>query len=414
MAGIEPYTIALERSTRPGLSTEHNEAPPGIARLSDAERAACGAWLQEVNFLRPGKEEHDEVWEKIKRNWVGYLSATSPTPEAALAPNRKVIQFRNDDEDEGNEEEVAEQRRRFADDRRRRTTVEAAFWNGLDGIEAMTERWPQAARAALNSMDGGDVGDGGDRCPGAFESLAAVYDLGERRRYQSMWTSLVGFIAHSLDEGTLEEMGMRLTESQVDDILDVEQEIWQVDLRAIARRRGKGGFENVWAPIQQLLMEALRKPESTPRNNPILWWVAVLTRSAVSEDDDDSDGDFISQGRFHRNPMPMDIDLAGRLQAMVHYSKVLVLDDAFSTWSGEPRWIMEVQNRLNMVSIEWINDEQGSRPDGPPGDGGSIYSTAAWRSVLAHITEHTKAYLGGRQRTAVHGLRILANAIQQA
>ncbi|KAI7768453.1 hypothetical protein LZL87_014345 [Fusarium oxysporum] len=101
----------------------------------------------------------------------------------------------------------------------------------LDMIEAMTERWPQAARAALNSMD--KEREGEER--GAFESLAAVYDLGRRRRYQAIWTSLVGFIAHSHDEGMLEEMGMRLTESQINDILDVEQEVWQVDLKAIAR-----------------------------------------------------------------------------------------------------------------------------------------------------------------------------------
>ncbi|KAM0499011.1 hypothetical protein ACHAP8_005715 [Fusarium lateritium] len=192
----------------------------------------------------------------------------------------------------------------------------------------------------------------GDGDQGAFESLAAVYDLGKRRRYQSIWTSLVGFIAHSHSEGTLEEMGMRLTESQIDDILDVEQEVWQVDLKAIARNREKGGFEYIWVPIRQLLMKTLRKAQSTPRNNPHVWWIAVLARSAVSSD---SDIDFISRGRFHRNPMPMDVDLRERLEAIVYYSKVLVLDSAFSTWSERSErseWVIEVQSRLNIVSIE--------------------------------------------------------------
>ncbi|KAL6354246.1 hypothetical protein LRP88_12580 [Fusarium phalaenopsidis] len=226
MTATELYTIALERSTQPDLPTEHNEAPHRMARLSDTDRAACEGWLQEMNFLRPGEAEDDEVWKRIKRNWIGYLSATSPTPDAALAPNRKVVQFR-----------VAA---------RMRESRDADF---------------------------------------------------RRRRYQSIWTSLVGFICHSQDEGTLEEMGMRLTESQIDDILDIEQEVWQVDLKAIARRREKGGFEGVWAPIQLLLMKALRKPKSTPRNNPLVWWIAVLARSVVSGDD--GDRDFISRGRFH-------------------------------------------------------------------------------------------------------------------
>ncbi|KAF5010570.1 hypothetical protein FDECE_3283 [Fusarium decemcellulare] len=400
------YWAALERSTQPDLPTERNEVPHSIARLSDTGRAACERWLQDMNFLRPGEAEDDEMWKRIKRNWIGYLSATSPTPEAVLAPNRKAVQFMTGREGWG--EDRRDQRRRFGQDRKRRMIIQSAFWNGLDGIEAMTERWPRVARAALNSMDGRGEGRGEDEELGAFESLAAVYDLGQRRRYQSIWTSLVGFLVHSQDEGTLEEMDLRLTDSQLDDILDVEQEVWQVDLNAIARRREKGGFEGVWAPIQQLLMKMLRKTKSTPRNNPLVWWIAVLARSAMSENEG---RDFISRGRFHKNPMPMDLDLGERLGAIVHYSKVLVLDGAFSNWEGDPMYAMEVQSRLNMVSIEWINEEWGSRPAGPSGDGGPVYSTAAWQSVVAHIGEQTERHLGGKQKTAIHRLRMLANAM---
>ncbi|KAH6973282.1 hypothetical protein EDB80DRAFT_743065 [Ilyonectria destructans] len=402
MAPTELYRIALERSTQPDLPTEHNEILHNMPSLTETDRTACEGWLQEINFLRPGVEEEDEVWEKIKRNWIGYLSATSPLPDATLAPNRKVVQFAAGDGDGDGDEGVVERRRRFERDCRRRMIIQSAFWNGLDGIEAMTERWPRAARAALNSMDRGEEEE--DR--GAFESLAAVYDLGRRRRYQAIWTSLVGFIVHSYDEGTLEEMGLQLKEGQIDDILDIEQEVWSVDLRAIARRREKGGFEDVWAPIQQLLFKALRKPKSTARNNPLVWWLAVLVRSAVSDD-----RDFISRGRFHKNPVPMDIDLKERLQAIVHYSKVLVLDDAFSTWSERVEWVMEVQSCLNRVSIDWINDERGSRParswDGP------VYSTAAWQSVVTHIAEHTRRYIGRKKKTAIHRVRLLADEIGQ-
>ncbi|PCD20083.1 hypothetical protein AU210_016781 [Fusarium oxysporum f. sp. radicis-cucumerinum] len=344
MAATDLYTMALQRSTQPDLLPQNKEVRHSIVPLSETQRAGCKTWLQEMNFLRPGEEEDEEVWAKIKRNWIGYLSATSPTPEVALAPNRKVVQFTGGDEDDDGVENARGQKRRFADDRQRRMTIQSAFWNDLDLMEAMTERWPRAARVALNT----------------------VYDLGKRRRYQSIWMSLVGFIAHSHSEGTLGEMGLRLTESQIDDILDIEQEIWQIDTRAIARRREKGGFEDVWVPIRQLLIEALRKPKSTPRNNPLVWWIAVLARSAVSGD---SDIDFISRGRFHKNPMPMDVDLRERLEAIVHYSKVLVLDGAFSTWSERSErseWVMEVQSRLNMVSIEWLNEE------GAPGQLGHL------------------------------------------
>ncbi|KAK2670172.1 hypothetical protein RAB80_014309 [Fusarium oxysporum f. sp. vasinfectum] len=238
MAATDLYTMALQRSTQPDLLPQNKEVRHSIAPLSETQRAGCKTWLQEMNFLRPGEEEDEEVWAKIKRNWIGYLSATSPTPEVALAPNRKVVQFTGGDEDDDGVENARGQKRRFADDRQRRMTIQSAFWNDLDGMEAVTERWPRVARVALNSMDEGNGGDGDQ---GAFESLAAVYDLGKRRRYQSIWMSLVGFIAHSHSEGTLGEMGLRLTESQIDDILDIEQEIWQIDTRAIARRREREG-----------------------------------------------------------------------------------------------------------------------------------------------------------------------------
>jgi hypothetical protein len=398
MADTELYRMALAQSTRPDLPTEHDEMPHTMPSLTQTDRAGCERWLQEINFLYPGTND-DIIWEKIKKNWIGYLSATSPAPDATLAPNRKVVQFTMGNESAG------ERRRRFAGDRRRRMTIQSAFWNGLDGIEAMTERWPRAARAALNCADGGED-------PGVFESLAAVYDLGRRRRYQAVWTSLAGFIAHSLDEGTLEEMGLELNEDQRDDILDVEQEVWEVDLGEIARRREKGGFEYVWAPIQQLLFKALSKQRSTARNNPLVWWLAVLVRSAVS-----GERDFISSGRFHKNPMPMDVDLGGRVQAMVHYGKVLVLDDAFSSWSAmserteRTEWVMEVQSCLNMVSIEWINDEGGRRPD--RSSDGPMYSSAAWRSMVSCVEGHTKRYMGGKDKTAMYWVRLLVESIRQ-
>lgn len=59
----------------------------------------------------------------------------------------------------------------------------------------------------------------------------------------------MGFIVYSYDEGMLEEIDLQLKKGQIDDILDIEQEVWSVDLRAIAQRREKGGFEDVWAPI---------------------------------------------------------------------------------------------------------------------------------------------------------------------
>ncbi|KAF6517677.1 hypothetical protein HZS61_003238 [Fusarium oxysporum f. sp. conglutinans] len=133
MAATDLYTMALQRSTQPDLLPENKEVRHSIAPLSETQRAGCKTWLQEMNFLRPGEEEDEEVWAKIKRNWIGYLSATSPTPEVALAPNRKVVQFTGGDEDDDGVENARGQKRRFADDRQRRMIIQSAFWNDLEG-----------------------------------------------------------------------------------------------------------------------------------------------------------------------------------------------------------------------------------------------------------------------------------------
>lgn len=75
-------------------------------------------------------------------------------------------------------------------------------------------------------------------------------------------------------------------------------------------------------------------------------------------------------------------------------------------------WVMEVHGRLNMVSIEWINDESRSRPCRPPYDDGPVYSAAAWQTVLACITEYVNKYLGGKPKTAIYRLQMLAIALR--
>lgn len=68
-----------------------------------------------------------------------------------------------------------------------------------------------------------------------MKTTSRIWDLGKRRRYQAVWTSLVGFLVHSNDEDALREMGLKLNEDQINDILDVKQEVWNVDLNDIGR-----------------------------------------------------------------------------------------------------------------------------------------------------------------------------------
>ncbi|KAH6986688.1 hypothetical protein EDB80DRAFT_181841 [Ilyonectria destructans] len=84
-----------------------------------------------------------------------------------------------------------------------------------------------------------------------------VTDVAFAEGEESVWTSLVGFLVHSHDEHALEEMGLKLNEDQIDDVLDVMQEVWSVKLGDVGRVEGALG--GVWTPIQQLLTRLWRK-----------------------------------------------------------------------------------------------------------------------------------------------------------
>jgi hypothetical protein len=62
---------------------------------------------------------------------------------------------------------------------------------------------------------------------GPFEGWAAKINLGRRRRGDSILAGLVCFLVYSHDEGTLEEMGLELSEGLLESIMDVKSaDVW--------------------------------------------------------------------------------------------------------------------------------------------------------------------------------------------
>ncbi|PWI64384.1 hypothetical protein PCL_10522 [Purpureocillium lilacinum] len=152
MPDAELYEAALRRATQPDTDTDRKDEKHDVPALNEADRAGCERWLDEVEFLQPGKGE--DMWRNIKRNWIGFLSATSEMPDATLAPNRKVVQFIESGDENGRERQW-----RFREDRKQRMIIQSAFWNELDSLEALTQRWPPAARAAVGHQRGLGPGD---------------------------------------------------------------------------------------------------------------------------------------------------------------------------------------------------------------------------------------------------------------
>ena len=324
------------------------------------------SWLGSVEGPNP------EQWNAIQKNWISFLSATSIRPDANLAPNRKRIRVINEDV---SDEEL--DTRRFYHDRRARSSIQVAIYNTFDLLEGLTERWPRKARLILNRAC----------CPTAtqpFQTLGAKPYLGKRRRYQSVWTSIVCFLVYCYDSsGALEEMGLYLSEESQDDVLDI--------MSAFAM-----GIQNeLEGAVLRLCIKMIMDIAPTASNNPLMWWLTVLVRSAI---DESQKPDYLSQGRFLMNIIPMDLDLKGRVEAIQHYAKVLILERTSASWEpSAPEWELEVKRDLDLPERTWLNEDTDQRPS----DDDDLRScdSPAWESMLEYLRNQALAYLGGRKDT---------------
>lgn len=260
----------------------------------------------------------------------------------------------------------------------------------MDVLETLSESWPLPARTLLN-----EVVEGAGAGP--YVSFVPKRQLETRKKFNAVWIGLVCFLAYSEEEGTLAEMGQHLGEEQMNDILDVIQ-----DMTPIGDEQGLGDG------ILHLVIKALGSARATPSDNVVVWWVAILVRSAVSSCQEEDGADFISQGQFSRNILPMDIGLRERVQAIVHYSKVLLLDLALRTWEGRPRQRSEVINDIDLISRAWLDEEDGRRPVDT-----RTCSSDSWRGLLGHLQEHMHSWISPAEKRALQQVMVLSRTLKQ-
>lgn len=100
------------------------------------------------------------------------------------------------------------------------------------------------------------------------------------------------------------------------------------------------------------------------------------------------------------NILLLDLGLQDRLEAITHYSKVLVLDRALKGLRGNAAWLEEIAGELNQVDNQWLNEDSGPRPDATLDQ--RRCSSIAWQVMLRHLeTQRTKS-LGGTRGTMMH------------
>lgn len=338
-----------------------HDAPP----MSPEQRSACEAWLRSIDFLVPGGR-HEAQWKAIQKHWVEFLNVKA-------TESKRLLKWRS------------------------------SFCPLFDGLEALTERWPPQARLILNQCSDG-IG------AGPFESLAARWDLDKRRRLQTVWSSLVTFLLYSNARGTLSsQMGLQLEPertgdpSMLDEIYDSVSTKFKHD--KILLLLGPDPLN----PLRQMrtrelfLSWILSKPGAPVGTNGLLWWAAVLVRSALSAQD--------GRGDEYRNEIPgsivipMDLDILGRVEALRYYAKVLVLDYAMESTPLDRSKLDLVERDLGGVNLSWINQEKECRP----ADSGDVRNIEGeeWVEMLDHISKVGKKALGQKPGTVMHNINRL-------
>lgn len=386
---LEEYEQALQASTGPNAPScfayPPDDQDPGSIKPLDYNIAnKYHAWLVSISFAPVDDEEQ---WATLKTHWIAFLSATSKNANTILAPNHKRVRIVHDnspaaiaDEDEA----------RFHSYFRTRHALMKSIYSTFDTLEGLLERWPAPARRLLNKYN--------DDSATPFQSLMAASEFTRHRRYSAIWIVCVCFLVYLSQESALEAVGLQLTDNQTEDI----------DLMTM----GEPWSTVSESDVHEALAKWVVQPEATAGNNPLVWSMGVLVRSAMGRGNEGPD--MISAGRFEYNVLPVDLGVEQRMRAVVYYAKVLVSNVALVSFRRRVErgsasettrlQVEEVMRDLDDVDVGWMDTDgpaKGVRPADADARDGRSCESPAWKAVLGHISRLAKTHLGGTEGSVV-------------
>ncbi|CAD6590557.1 MAG: hypothetical protein ASARMPRED_004855 [Alectoria sarmentosa] len=264
---------------------------------------------------------------------------------------------------------------------------------------AMIERWPQAARVLLNK--------GNRDFNEPFNTWVRPRDLDSRRRAIAVWSSMLAFIVFSWDFASrqLHEMGLFLGE-EMKDLVD--------DTHFLCGLGGNKNFGSIREAAYKLFLLAVTDSEPSSRTNSILWWMAVLIRTQVLDDQPE-----LPLGRPDKDFDPA-LTFNGKLEAFNHYARVLVLDSFIHQWKptdyksegpfrNDSSAILEkVRADLHSDEIVWV-DEDAERPPISVSTENRLMATPAWQECLAELRSLVDAWLNTDSRGPMREVLSLFN-----
>ena len=243
---------------------------------------------------------------------------------------------------------------------------------------AVVERWPETIRTKLNQTSGND------REVLPFDSWYGPPGLKRRMQSTRVWTDLIQFFVLEYhinnftwsndnssvtmrdSTGYLSEMGFMTSEEDDlgDDIMDVVQGSFF-------------GIDIMKNSIHGLCINFIMQADPTPRNNPLLFWVGLCLQTE----------EFGNQQRLEFGSLKDELTMREKLEALVHYARVFIMDYAYTSWlrsdSTADEWKTAVEDALNSKNWGWIDrglsrpvDQQGDPPD---------FSQPHWEAFKTHF-----------------------------
>ena len=247
--------------------------------------------------------------------------------------------------------------------------IEKTLIDSVHMRNAMVERWPETIRVMLNRTGGNDQGTQA----GPFESWFGPPGLQKRMQSTRVWTDLIQFFVLEYhinnmtwtsptsltmedESGFLPSMGFVISEGDElpDDIMDIVED----------GSFGVLGLDNMKHSIHHLCLSIVMQENATPKNNPLLFWVGLCLQTE----------EFGIQERLEFGGLKDELTMREKLEALIHYARVFILDHAYMSWhhsdSVADEWKTAIETTFNSKSWSWIDrglsrpiDQQGDPPD---------------------------------------------------
>lgn len=217
--------------------------------------------------------------------------------------------------------------------------------------------WPSPLLLTLNHNVSSDPGQ---QLPPPFDPKAQPRYTKQRVQTINVWETLVIFLVANWSgyggaQCPLHALGLEPSRECCDLIDDLHA-------YAVIQQRFQPRARTIQDLVYEFFVFNLRDANPTPRTNPLLWWLGVLTHCDV----------------HHLKPLlPLpdiedDMSLPAMVEALDHYARVVIAHETYQEWTKQPSerrnlpsWKNEVPLSLMEADLTWVGNDEDSPPLDP-------------------------------------------------